>query len=358
MLLSRVKSPLFLAILLTLLLALWLIFADHRQASQQAPEAAAPTPSAAFTVQTQLSNASAYPATQQLQGQIMAWHSIDIKAQVAGQLLQLNVEQGDKVKQGTKLLQLSDEGRTARLQQAKALYHLRQSELQSAQQLTRQQFVSKTELARLQSDLASAEANLAEAELNLAHTQPTAPFDGVLARRYSDPGSRVQVGDTLFQLVDISQLRVTAQVPQQRVAELSLGQTVAVNLMNGQQLNGSLSFISPVADAQSRSYYIEATVANPQLQPLAGASATLVIALSAVEAHQISPALLRLDPQGRLGLYTVENGVVQFYPISLLSTDNNSAWITGLPAQAELIIQGAGFVAVGQAVTVQRGVSE
>lgn len=352
MTLNKLNPPV-IAVLLAVALLLWLLLGTHYESQTEAPTQQANTASALFTVQSRSSQAEPYPATQKLQGQLLPWHSIELQAQVTGRIERLLRDQGDRVTQGDRLLELTDEGRSARLAQAEALLALRQSELNSATTLQRRQFVSETELRRLTSELKNAEVSLREAQLALSHSKPQAPFSGVLARRLVEAGSFIQAGTPLFHLVDISQLRATAQVPQQQLAQLVLGQEVKVQLLDGRELTGVLSFISPAADNATRSYYIEATVANPDLLPLAGASATLMIKLAEVAAHALSPALLKLDQNGRLGVYTVEQQRVSFYPVTLLSTDNNLAWVSGLPEQAELITLGAGFVEPGQEVNVK-----
>lgn len=345
-------TPPIIAVLLALALLLWLLLGTQYQSKTEPPAGEAKAAATLFTVQSRLSTAELYPATQKLQGQLQAWHSIELQAQVTGRIARLLHDQGDKVQQGDILLELTDDGRTARLAQADALLALRQSELNSAKALEKRQFVSETELSRLTSELRNAEVNLTDAKLALAHSKPQAPFSGILARRLIEPGSFIQTGTALFHLVDISQLRATAQVPQQQLTQLALGQEVNVQLLDGRTLTGKLSFISPAADSATRSYYIEATVANPDLLPLAGASASLEIALAPVKAHVLSPALLKLDSNGRLGVYTVSEQTVAFYPVQVLSADNNQAWVSGLPDQAELITLGAGFVEPGQQVQV------
>lgn len=352
MILKKLTPPV-IAVLLALVLLLWLVLGTQYQSQTDAPAATAPAQAELFTVQSRQSTAQAYPAQQKLQGQLQAWHSIELQAQTTGRITRLVRDQGDTVQQGDILLELADEGRSARLEQAKALLALRQSELNSAKALQKQQFASETELSRLTSELRNAEVNLVEAQLALSHSKPQAPFSGILARRLVEPGSFIQAGTALFQLVDISQLRASAQIPQQQLAPLVLGQDVKVQLLDGRELSGTLSFISPAAESTSRSYYIEATVSNPNLLPIAGASATLHISLAPVQAHALSPALLKLDNAGRLGVYAVLDGKVVFYPVTLLNADNNQAWVGGLPEQVELITLGAGFVEPGQQVQVK-----
>ncbi len=354
----RLFSPLFYALCCTLLLLIWLLLGDHYQSQTTAPTSATQMPEKIFTVQTRWSNAQAYAATLTVQGQLQPWYQLELQAQGSGKISRFLKDQGDQVQQGEVLLELTDEGRSSRLAQAKALLALRQTELQSAEALLARQLISTTELSRLNSELKNAEYALKEAELAIAYSRPTAPFSGLLARRLAVPGSLVAPGTPLYQLVDIAKLKATGQVPQQQLSRLALGQQVSIDLLDGRMLAGTLSFISPAADSASRSYYIEATIANPDLLPLAGASATLTIQLNPVTAHSISPALLKLDKQGRLGVYTVQEQHVAFNNVSLLHADNNEAWISGLPERVQLLILGSGFVEVGQRVKVSTGATE
>jgi membrane fusion protein, multidrug efflux system len=346
-------SPVMLAVVCALALLIWLLSGDKFSAQTQAPAAQQVPQPTLPQVDTRWSEAQPYQATQIAQGQILPWRSVSIKAQQSGTVEALLKQQGDSVQQGDKLLRLSDEGRTALLAQAKANLALRQSELDSANQLNKASFLSATELTRLQSELAKAEAELKTAALALTQTVPVAPFKGAVDRRYIEVGDLVQSGSALMQLVQIDQLKVTAQIPQQHIGALASGQSVKLRLLDGRTLVGELSFISYAADTATRSFYVEATVANPQQWRIAGASATLEVQLTPVQAHRISPALLSLNNAGQLGVSLVnERQQVQFYPVTILSADNDGAWVSGLPQRAQIITQGAGFVKSGAQVNV------
>ncbi|HEY9042373.1 MAG TPA: efflux RND transporter periplasmic adaptor subunit [Rheinheimera sp.] len=346
-------SPVVIAVILTVALLLWLFSGDNYSAKQQAPAEQQVPKAEIAVVETEWSDAKAYQATQVAQGQVLPWRSVSIKAQQAGTVEALLKQQGDSAAQGDKLLRLSDEGRAASLAQAKANLVLRKSELDSARALGKNKFLSATELTRLESELAKAQAELTAAELAVTQREPVAPFDAMVDRRHIEIGSLVQPGTELMQLVQIDKLKVTAQVPQQDVSALALGQQVTLRLLDGRELDGELSFISFAADTATRSFYIEVTAENPELWRVAGASATVEISLNAIQAHHISPALLSLNNSGQLGLSVVnEQQTVEFYPITLLSTDNDGAWVSGLPERAQIITQGAGFVKAGDTVRI------
>lgn len=344
-------SPIVLAIILGVALILWLFSGDNYSAQDTSPAAQQVPEKQLAQVDTRWSEAQPYQATQVAQGQVLPWRSVSIKSQQAGRIETVLKQQGDSVQQGDKLLRLSDEGRTAMLAQAKANLTLRQAELNSARALGKAQFLSATELTRLESELAKAEAEMQSASLALSQTAPVAPFNGVVDRRHIEVGSLVQTGSELMQLVQVDQLKVTAQIPQQHIGALQLGQQANIRLLDGRELTGELSFISYAADKATRSFYIEVSVANPQLWRIAGASATVEIMLDTVQAHRISPALLSLDQAGQLTIAVVNaQQQVEVYPVSILTADNDGAWVSGLPARAQIITQGAGFVAAGDTV--------
>jgi multidrug efflux system membrane fusion protein len=346
-------SPLLIAFILACALVLWLLSGDTFRSQPQAPaEQQAPKEQLAL-VETRWSDAEPYQLTQVAQGQVLPWRSVSIKSQQAGTVAAILKQQGATVQQGDQLLRLSDEGRTALLAQARANLTLRQSELASARTLGESQFLSETELTRLQSELARAEAEFESARLALAQIEPAAPFSGMVDRRHIEVGDVVQAGSELLQLVQIDQLKVTAQIPQQHVGALTPGQSVKLRLLGGKELTGELSFISYAADTATRSFYIEVTVANPELLRIAGGSVTVEVQLAPVQTHLISPALLSLDNDGKLGIAVVdEQQQVVLYPVQIVTADNEGARVRGLPERTQIITQGAGFVKPGDTVQV------
>jgi multidrug efflux system membrane fusion protein len=60
--------------------------------------------------------------------------------------------------------------------------------------------------------------------------------------------------------------------------------------------------------------------------------------------------VLTLDDEGAMGVRTVENGEVKFYPVTIVSDSREGVWVTGLPAKVDVITVGQEFVVPGQKV--------
>lgn len=347
----RVPTTIWTALALTVALIAWLATGGLLRFEEDAPEAEPQAAAAPVTVQTQWLDAVEHAPRLTLQGQIEPWQQLELGARVAGTVERLPAPTGEPVTRGTVVAELSVENREAQISRFQAEIRQREGELSAGQRLRSSQMQSETEILRLSTELARARADLDAARLALAHTRPEAPFDAVVDRHMVEIGDYVQPGMPLVRLVAIDRLKVTGQVPQQSVGHVGLGQSVDVDLLDGRRLSGSVSFISSAADPGSRSFRVEVAVPNPERLRIAGGSATLGVHLEPVMAHRISPALLALDPDGRLGVWTLdEDDRLRFGSVRLLSADSEGAWVGGLPERVRVVTRGAGFAEPGQRV--------
>ncbi|MCJ8169673.1 efflux RND transporter periplasmic adaptor subunit [Atopomonas sediminilitoris] len=356
MLTALKTKPWLLAAVIAVALLLWMALGKLSTMQDSAPEAQLVAEAQLAQVQIQWLEAQKVPRALVVQGQLEPWRRVELRAQVAGVVERLDKDKGSRVQAGERLLTLSGDARPAEVTRARAAAAQQQAEMEAAQRLLKNRLISSNDLLKVKAEQARAQAELAMAELALARTQIDAPFAGVYDQRMVEPGDYVEPGQSLLTLVDVSQLKVAAQVPQQEVLHLQLGQAVQVELLDGRRLSGQVHFIAAAADAGTRSFRIEVAVANPDRQRIAGASATLRVATGDALAHGVSPALLSLDKDGRPGIKWLDEGdVVQFTPVDLITVSNKEAWVSGLPSKVALITQGQGFVEAGQQVQPQSG---
>lgn len=340
-----------LSFLVLVLLVIWMATGEVKEAREEAPESSPEEKAVAPSVQVDTLQARLYAPALMVQGQLEPWRAVVIGARVAGTVDELMVEQGDRVKEGDVLLRLSEDGRGTAVEQWHSRIRKLEADLAAAQQLRARDLASESELLTLQSELSAAKAELARARLVMDNLTPRAPFDGTVNRRDVDLGDLVQVGSPLLELVRIDRLKATGQIPQQSVGNVEEGQTVSIGTLDGETLEGRVSFVASAADRETRSFAVEVTVENPERKRVAGGSATLRISLPEVRAMFISPAYLSLGDDGRPGVrYVGENNQVVFTTVKLLNVTTDGAWVTGLPEEIRLITRGAGFVSIGQQV--------
>ncbi len=286
-----------------------------------------------------------------VQGELEPLREVEISAQTASRVVKLPISKGKRVFANTLLIQLADEDRTDQLIRAQAEVNNQRLEVAGARKLNKQGLQSETHLKANEAALAAAKADLARARLELEYINIKAPFEGVLEERYVELGSHLQRGDRVARLVDDSVLKAVGRVSQQSAGKLSLGQMLKVRLLDGRVAEGQVTYISRVGDSETHSFRVEAEVPNPQGLLNAGVSAEMRIAIGTESAHFLSPAVLSLDDAGAVGVKSVsDEGVVRFYPITLVRTEADGIWLAGLPHQVRVITQGQGFVNAGDAV--------
>jgi multidrug efflux system membrane fusion protein len=289
-------------------------------------------------------------ATVIIRGRTQAKNEVDVRAEVEGVVQAIHFEKGDHVKKGDTLCEIRLNDRGAKVAQAAALVAQTQKELQVAQDLYKQGFRSKTQLAQSEAAYAQAQAGLATMNVALANTHIKAPFDGIVDDRYVNAGDYMRPGDKCEMVIAPEPFLATGTVSEQDVGGISLGDPATVKLVTGENVTGRVSFVADRADQMTRAFRIEVELPNPDAKLRDGVSAEINIAVKKVKAHHISPGIMVLSDKGAVGVRVVQNGIVAFMPVRVLSEDPTGAWITGLPNTVNVITVGQEFVNDGQRV--------
>ncbi len=347
---SERGRSIWLAVLLTLILVLWMASGQWLR-SEPEPTTVEPASAPLMRVGVRELTATTIHQEQVVQGQLKPLRRLEIRAETQGMVTELPLARGARAKAGAVLVQLAEEDRPAQLARAEAEVASQELIVAGQQRLKTEGLQAETQLQNALAALAAARAERERVRLDLERTRIRAPFDGILEARPLELGSLVERGDLVAKWVDDTQLLAVAHVAQRHIERLHLGQVVRARLLDGREIEGSLTYLARVAAPGTRSFRIEAQVPNPDRQLPAGMSLTLRIELDPVDAHFISPAALTLNDQGQLGVKTVDDQQrVQFYPIERLRAEADGWWVGGLPSPLRLIVQGQGFVIPGEQV--------
>ena len=285
-----------------------------------------------------------------LSGRTEANRSIDIKAEAEGSVIDIAIERGARAASGQSILQLDLRDRESRLAQAQALVRQREAEFQAISGLRGQQFSTEIQIAEAEAALASAEASEATIELELARTTVKAPFPGIVQERLVEIGDFVREGDVVATLVDLDPLIVVGEINERDIAHVQPGGRGEARILDGEKLEGSIRYISSVADPATRTFQLELAVPNADYHWRAGLTAELRLFSGTVRVHTLSSALLSLADDGSVGVKVVEDGKVRFYPVTIAGSAQDGMHVTGLPDSIEVITVGQGYVTEGQQV--------
>lgn len=340
---------------LALAVTLWMV-AGHftgtprQEEAVEAESSQAPEP---MTVEVRIQQAKRIPRYIVAQGQSEPNRVVTIRAETVGRIAEVVAQEGRPVKAGDVLVRIEQNDREARLKQAQALVRERERAYEGANRLGEKGYQSQRLLDEAFSELQSARAELEEIRLEIANTTIRAPFDGILEQRRVELGDYVAVNGEVATIVDNDPLIVSAQIAQQDIGKIALGDVAAVTFATGQSGEGRVRLIAPRAEASTRTFRVELEVPNPESRIFSGTSAEARLPTGTVLAHFLSPAMLTLNDAGELGVKTVtETDTVAFHPVSVVLSESNGLWVAGLPDEARIITVGQGFVREGEPVSV------
>jgi len=287
-----------------------------------------------------------------LYGQTEANREVTLKAETAGRIEELLIEKGAFVKKGDVIARIAMEDRQRRLKSAQAAVRHRELEYDASRKLSQKSFRSQTKLAEAASLLNSARAELESIRVDIKHTTITAPFDGYLEDTVIEVGDFLDTGGEIAKIVDLSPIVIKAHLPEHAVSRVHDGQPAMAVFPDGRKLDGIVRFVATTSDSSTRTYRVEMEAANDGEQKInAGLTASLQLNVGQRTAHQVSPAILTLSDNGRVGVKTVDaDNKVVFHPIQLLEDTADGVWVTGLPQKARIITRGQEYVSPGQEV--------
>lgn len=194
--------------------------------------------------------------------------------------------------------------------------------------------------------------SLGVVELN--RTEVKAPFSGYI-EQIVKPGNFLERGQVCATIIQLDPISFIAGVPEYDINKVRVDQNVYVELVTGQRIIGKLTFVSKSASPDTRTFSVESQISNSNGSIKDGLTAEISIEIDKVKAHKISPSILLLNDEGKLGIrYVKNNKFAQFIEVTILEDSEEGLWVTDIPEEIEIIIQGQGFVEDDQEVITNR----
>ncbi len=267
--------------------------------------------------QTEVANVGPVSMDERLRvsGELQPVNRVVIRARAGGKIVDVSAREGERVKTGEVILRFETNDLQSTLLQresdrdaAEAELTLAMQALNRMEQLAAGNVVSKEQHEKAKSDVASntskvqsLSAQVDIARVALRDADVTAPFDGVVASRVVEAGSRVSADAELLTIVDTSILEAKVLVSTRDVARVAAGQTAELQIdgMEGQTIEGTVARINPVADNGTRFVSIYLILPNRDGRLWGGMFATGSILVREKADALVVPAIsLRKDETG------------------------------------------------------------
>lgn len=341
------------ALVIAVVISLWLasgLLVD----SDSTPLAEAGEPAAALTkVKARYINAQTYPLAVNIRARTEANRDVDVRAEVSGRVMALPVEKGGRVNSGDVICELAPEDRVLRLSEAEATVAKAQLDYDGALRLKSGGYQSRTAIAGAKAELETARADLKRRQLDVSNLKIRAPFAGIVDRRPVEIGDFMQRGDVCATVLDLDPLVIAGRVSETEVGLIPPGGEATAIMRTGEQVKGRIRFIERNSDQVTRTFRIEVAVPNAEQLLRSGITTDLSVPSGEIPAHLVSPALLSLDDDGRVGLRILSSEHrVNFVTVDIVGDHPQGVWVAGLPQNALVITVGQEYVSSGEEVAV------
>lgn len=211
------------------------------------------------TVHTAVENQSIH-----IVGSLTAVQSVEVTAQISGNVTAIYFHSGDRVKAGQKLAQIDNSTQLAQLRADVATEALAQINVARTRKLIAHQAASQETLDTYHAALLQAQAAIAGDKATLAKLAITAPFAGHLGIRAISLGEYVSPGTPIVLLNTWRPIYLDFTIAQNDLAQVKLGQTVelAVDAYPGQVFKGKVTALSSQVEAATRNITVQAMMPN------------------------------------------------------------------------------------------------
>lgn len=244
---------------------------------------------------------------------------LEFPAENNGRVVRVLVDEGDAVRKGQVLAVIKGDQLNIELQNAQAAYQNALTDSQRYENAFKTGGVTKQQLDQAKLALVNAKARLAQTRIQLGDASIKSSINGIVNKRNIEPGSVVAPGTVLFELVNVSTLKLRVTVSEQQVASLQLGSTVPVtaSVFPDKQLTGKITFIAPKAD-ESLNFPVEIEIANNQGNDIkAGMYGTALFGKGKAEpAVTTIPRVAFVGGVGNNQVFVVENNIAKLVKVT------------------------------------------
>ena len=230
-------------------------------------------------------------------GSTRALRSVAITPLAAGRITAMSFEAGQQVTAGTVLFRLDDDIQRADLAEAEARVTDAASRLKRAETLQKSKTVTEATVDQITAELNIARADRDRAARRLRDRTVSAPFDGIVGFTDTALGARVEVGDVVTMLDDLSQVEIEFSLPESFFARIRAGMKIVADAaaFPSRRFDGTITSIDSRIEPVSRSFAARAVIDNPDGTLPAGMFMHIEVVLESTPGLAIPEAALVVE---------------------------------------------------------------
>lgn len=244
-------------------------------------------------------------------GTAVANESVNLTPKVSDTISRIGFQDGDLVRSGDILVELTNASEAARLSEAQSTADEALRQYERLRTLNVDNLISATDLDAARTRAETAQARLEGVIVAMDDRLIRAPFSGVLGFRNVSEGSLVSPNTIITTLDDISVIKLDFSIAEAYLAQIASGQAIRAEsiVYRGRQFDGTVQVVGSRIDPVTRSVQVRALIDNSTGELRPGMLMTVSLALNAVQAN-IVPEQAVVPRSGKQFVFVVDEANV------------------------------------------------
>jgi RND family efflux transporter MFP subunit len=276
---------------------------------------------------------------------------LPIAPRVAGRLVELNTDEGTKVRKGQVLARLDDADLASSVVELEARARFAQDQLRRTQELVKRGVSAAIDLDRARADADAAAAQLKRARAQRDFTALVAPANGTIIRRDGEIGQFIPAGQAVFFVSCCAPLRVTAEVDEEDIPRVHVGQRAVLraDALPDATIEATVADVTPKGDPIARSYRVRLRLPDPGALKVG-----MTVDANLIVAERANALLVPTTAVKDGAVWVVRDGRLARQPVKIgVAGDARSEILSGLGDDARLVANPGEDLVEGRRVRVK-----
>lgn len=285
-------------------------------------------------------------------GSLLAFEEVDLKNEVAGRVVKINLPEGKFVKEGTLLVKLFDDDLQANLKKLQSQLAIQEEIYKRQTELFNVNGISQNDYDQTILQVNSLKAEIEVEKTMIRKTEVLAPFDGVIGLRNISIGAVVTPSTSLASIRAENKLKLDFSVPEKYSNKIQPGLDVQFYISgNNNPFLASVMATEREIDASTRNLKVRAVVTSPSSELLPGAFTNVVLKFGANEQALMVPTQALIPRERNKSVIVSRNGIARMVQVKTGVRETSAVEITeGLVPGDTIVISGILFVKEGMKI--------
>jgi membrane fusion protein, multidrug efflux system len=288
-------------------------------------------------------------------GTIKPFAEAKVSSEEGGVIISLNKEKGSPVGKGEIIARLKKDVEYATFEQMEAQVNLAKINFEKQKLLFEENATTEMQYLTAEWQYKSAERQLEVLKTHLKTGFIRSPISGVVNDKFMNKGEMSSPGAPIFNIIDISSVKISAGLPELYVPKIKKGQSVIVTIdvIPGAEFEGKVNYIAPSLSGTSRTFEIEVIIKNRDRVLKPGMSANIQVAEYTENDAVVIPQDLIIDYGEEQFVYVLDGNVAKKRIVKPGDRNQNMVHIlNGLNPGEKIITDGFQSVKDGEEVQV------